>query len=405
MTKIVYVVIWVIFGAMIVHDIIFSLGQTRPEHHLPYSKVLQIVLDFSTRIFNGQGISAAISTEDHGYWSGTSGYSYPGKPVSSEMLFNIASVGKNFLAVYIVQLAEEGKLSLDDPIAKWGLGTSNINEKTTIRQLLNHTSGIFDWVAHPQSPFYIPYRNIDYTRVWTQEEVLNQLSGKPYFSPGEGWHYSTSNYNLLKIIAEKVTGTPVSQEIQERFLQPLGLEHVIYLDMDSRISPQLEIVHSWLDVNGDGESEDISSDSQTWITSMSPHMMYASAMDLARWSQLLYSGQVLSKDSLDQVLDFHRPTPDEPPITGYGLGTEEIAVKNIFLSYGHLGFHYGSMSAMLYFPKLRTSMVVLTNENNQAFQYGASFSLLTVIILLKARYYLCMVVLVILTIVLLTRRI
>jgi hypothetical protein len=70
-----------------------------------------------------------------------------------------------------------------------------------------------------------------------------------------------------------------------------------------------------------------------------------------------------------------------------------------------LGFHYGSMSAMLYFPKLRTSMVVLTNENNQAFQYGASFSLLTVIILLKARYYLCMAVLVILTIVLLTRRI
>jgi CubicO group peptidase (beta-lactamase class C family) len=133
-------------------------------------------------------------------------------------------------------------------------------------------------------------------------------------------------------------------------------------------------------------------------------MMYASALDLARWSQSLYTGQVLSKDSLDQVLDFHRPTTGEPPVTGYGLGTEEIAVKNIIQPYGHLGLHYGSMSAMLYFPKLRTSMVVLTNENNQPFQYGASFSLLAVFMLMQARYYLCMAVLAMLTIVIYKRR-
>ena len=169
------------------------------------------------------------------------------------------------------------------------------------------------------------------------------------------------------------------------------LEHTISIDTVSPIPPQHEVAHSWLDVNGDGKLEDISSDPQTWITSMSPNMMYASAIDLARWSEALYGGQVLSATSLAQILTFHRPTPNEPPITGYGLGTEEIAVKNLIQSYGHLGFHYGNMSAMLYFPKLKTSLVVLTNENNPPFQYGVSFSLLAMIGLWFLRYYLLLV--------------
>jgi len=385
---------------MLVSETVSSQSQVAADNTLSYSKILQAVLNLNTRIFHGKGVSAAVITQGQGYWTGTSGYSEPGKPVKPEMLFNIASIGKNFLAVLIVQLAEEGKLSLDDPIAKWGLGSPNIDENITIRQLLNHSSGIFDWVAHQQSPFYIPYREIDYSREWTQGEILNQLSGRPYFSPGKGWHYSTTNYNLLKIIAKKVTGTPVSVEIQNRFLQPLGLEHVVYLDVDSQISPQLEIAHSWLDVDGDGELEDISGDSQTWISSMSPHMMYASALDLARWSQALYSGRMLSKASLNQILNFHRPTPNEPPITGYGLGTEEIAIKNLMQSYGHLGFHYGNMSTMLYFPKFSTSIVVLSNENNQLFQYGVSVGLLAVIMLRHIRYFVCLALLVILTFIL-----
>jgi D-alanyl-D-alanine carboxypeptidase len=399
LTKIICGIIWTILVIMVVKDIIIFRSQDSTNKTLPYSGILQIVLDINTKIFDGQGISAAVITEKKGYWSGTSGYSYSDEPVNLEMMFNIASIGKNFLAVYIIKLAEEGKLSLDDPIAKWELGTPNIDKNITIQQLLNHTSGIFDWVAHPQSPFIIPYRDIDYSRLWTQDEILNQLIDKPYFLPGEGWHYSTTNYNLLKIIAEKVTGAPVSNEIKKRFFEPLGLKHIFYLDTDSQMQNQYEIVHNWFDVDGDGKSEDISGDSQIWILSMSPHMMYASALDLAKWSHALYSGNILSTNSLEQMLKFHRPTQGEPPVTGYGLGTEEIAIKKIIQSYGHLGFHYGSMSAMLFFPKIKTSIVVLTNENNQPLQYVASFGLLASIILTKARYFLFISIL-ILTIVL-----
>jgi len=379
-----------------VNEYVWSETRVQSAHVLPCSRILQAVIDLNTRIFRGQGVSAAVIIKDHVYWTGTSGYFEPGKPVDTNMLFNIGSIGKNFLATLILQLAEEGRLSLDDPVAKWGLGSSSIDKNISIRQLLNHTSGIFDWVAHNQSPYRIPYQQIEYEKEWTQEEILIKLGGKPYFSPGNSWHYSTTNYNLLNIIAEKTTGTTVSAEIRKRFLQPLELDHTIALDAGTMIPSQLNIVHGWFDVDGDGENEDISGDSQNWFTSLSPNMMYASAIDLARWSQALYEGRILTEASLGQMLNFHRPASGEPPLTGYGLGTAEITVKGLIRSYGHLGLHYGNMSAMLYLPKFRTSIVVLTNGNNRVFQYVISLNLLAAIALRQVRYFLYLAVLVLL---------
>jgi hypothetical protein len=96
------------------------------------------------------------------------------------------------------------------------------------------------------------------------------------------------------------------------------------------------------------------------------------------------------------MLDFHRPASGEPPLTGYGLGTAEITVKGLIRSYGHLGLHYGNMSAMLYLPKFRTSIVVLTNGNNRVFQYVISLNLLIAIALRQVLYFLYLAVLVLL---------
>jgi len=377
-----------------VNDTMKSEKEVQSARILPFSGMLQTVINLNTRLFDGQGVSAAIVTNNHRYWTGTGGYSESGNPVNTDMLFNIGSIGKNFLAALILQLAEEGRLSLDDPLSKWGLGSSTIDENITIRQLLNHTSGIFDWVEHPQSPFILPYSQIEFERIWTQDEILTLFAGDPYFQSGYGWNYSTTNYNLLKVIAEKTTGTTVPSEISKRFLQPLGLEHTITLDTGTRIPSHLYLAHGWFDVNGDGEAEDISGDSQNWIISMSPNMMYASAIDLANWSQALYEGRELSKTSLNEMLNFHHPTPGEPPITGYGLGTAEISLKGLIRFYGHLGFHYGNISAMLYLPKLHTSLAVLTNGNNQLYQYIISFNLLTAIVLIRLRYFLYAAILV-----------
>jgi len=93
----------------------------------------------------------------------------------------------------------------------------------------------------------------------------------------------------------------------------------------------------------------------------------STAEDLAKWAEYLYSDRVLKKESLDQMTDFYRPTPGEPFISGYGLGTAEI--RGEFLGgervWGHLGWQPGYMTAMLYFPDHSVSMAVLINDNNE----------------------------------------
>ena len=85
----------------------------------------------------------------------------------------------------------------------------HVEPSITVRQLLGHTSGVFDFVEHERSPFRVPYAAIDFAAVSSPEQVVVDLAGEPYFPPGQGWHYSTTNYLLLRMIAEEVSGAPV----------------------------------------------------------------------------------------------------------------------------------------------------------------------------------------------------
>jgi D-alanyl-D-alanine carboxypeptidase len=341
---------------------------------LPFAQDMQKVLDLSLRITNGTGISAAVIIPGHGKWIGVSGWSEASKPISPDMLFTIASIGKNFVAILVCQLAEEGRLSLDDPLSKWLPDYPNINNTITIRQLLNHTSGIFDWVEHPQSPFR---RRFSAKEVSSPEEVVTKLVSKPYFPPGKGFHYSSTNYTLLKMIVKQVTGSTVAEEIRARFLEPLDLNRTLVLDTETRIPETVSVAHAWLDIDGNGTLDDITSWPLTWIATRSQAMMYSTAENLARWSQALYGGEVLNRTSLEQVLTFHRPAPHTPFDTGYGLGTQELRLGGLVM-WGHLGWHYGYTSSMLYIPKHSASVVVLINDNNMKLINMAAIALLTV---------------------------
>jgi CubicO group peptidase (beta-lactamase class C family) len=279
--------------------------------------------------------------------------------ISPDMLFDIASIGKNFVAILVCQLAEEGRLTFDDPLSRWLPDYPNIDNKITIRQLLNHTSGLFDWVDHPQSPFRRPFSAKE---VSSQEEVVTTLVSEPYFPAGGGFHYSTTNYTLLRIIVERVTGSTVAKEIRARFLEPLGLNRTLVLDTETRVPETANIAHAWLDVDGNGALDDVSSWPISWIATRSPALMYCTAENLARWSQAIYRGEVLNQTSLKQVLTFHRPAPHPAFSTGYGLGTQEFSLGRLVL-WGHLGYGY-YLSSMMYIPKHSASVVVLTNDNN-----------------------------------------
>jgi len=333
---------------------------TPEKNELPFARALQKVLDLSLKITDGTGISSVVIIPGQGRWVGVAGHSRPCELISPDMLFDIASIGKNFVAILVCQLAEEGRLSLDDPLSKWLPTYPNIDNAITIRQLLNHTSGLFDWVDHPQSPFRRPFSA---NEVSSPEEVVTKLVSKPYFPPGSGFHYSTTNYTLLRMIVGQVTDSTVAKEIRARFLAPLGLSQALILDSETSVPETANIAHAWLDVDGNGTLDDVSSWPISWIASRSPALMYCSAENLARWSQAVYRGEVLNQTSLKQVLTFHRPAPHTPFATGNGLGTQEFRLGGLVM-WGHLGYGYGYTSSMVYIPKHSASIVVLINDNN-----------------------------------------
>jgi D-alanyl-D-alanine carboxypeptidase len=333
-----------------------------PAAPLPYGSRLQAAVHLARRLAHGTGVSAAVIVEGEGRWSGASGSSDPDTPIRPDMLFDVASVGKNLLAVLVLQLAEEGRLALDDPVRKWLPDHPNVDGAIAIRQLLDHTSGAFDFVEHPRSPFRIPFDAIPFDEPSSAEATLRDLVGEPYFPPGQGWHYSTTNYVLLRLIVERATRSTVRRELHERFLGPLALDRTVILDADNTSLGPHAAARPWFDVDGDGALEDISGRGRAWMAGRSPAMVFSTAEDLARWSQALYTGRLLRSGSLEEMLRFHRPTPGEP-YSGYGLGTGEFRIGGREV-WGHLGWQYGYAAAMLFVPARSTSITVLVNDNN-----------------------------------------
>lgn len=333
----------------------------------------QRVLEVARRVTGGTGISAGVVLRAEMLWTGTSGESQAGVPIDGEMLFDVASVGKTFIAALVLQLAEEGRLSLDDPLRRWLPPIPHVDPSITVRQLLGHTSGVFDFVEHPRSPFRVAFGAIDFAEVSSPEQVVFDLAGEPYFRPGEGWHYSSTNYVLLRMIAVKAAGSTAADELRRRFIQPLKLSHTVVLDSAAAPPASFRVAHQWWDAQDDGRLDDVSDRPTAWMATRSPAMVYMSAADLARWSQALYDGTVLRPRSLGQMLTFRRPAPGEP-YSGFGLGTGEFRIGGTPL-WGHLGWGYGYTTAMFYVPDGRTSIAVLINDNNMACIHGAALGL------------------------------
>jgi len=352
------------------------------ESELTLTQKLKNTLDDSLNNSSVQGVSSAIIMPNEQIWLGVSGMSDPTieEQITPEMLFDIGSTGKNYLAALILQLVEEGRLTLEDPLRKWLTDYPNVDNNITVHQLLNHTSGIYDFVKHSRSPWQMAYKS---TKMWTQEQILTDLVDKPYFSPGNGWHYSSTNYILLRMIVEKATGLKVSEEIKNRLLTPLNLDDTIIVDPLSPIPPGKIIANNWL-----GDVVDLATKPQPW-TATSPHLIYATAEDSAKWIHLLYhEKKVLSQKLLDQMLDFHSPTPNEPPLSGYGLGVmfidSELAEKSFGVKgarmWGHGGSTLGFRSIVMYLPDYGTTISVMINGNNDESLINIFVDLLKVVL-------------------------
>ena len=326
----------------------------------PLNARLQAAVDEGLRKYGVKGASAALIFPDQSIRLVAGGVSHDTVPMQPDMLFAIGSITKNVVAALVFQLAEEGVLSLEDPLHKWLPAYPKVDGAITIRQLLAHTSGLYMfWENQKIWDDLIKYRD----KIFTPEDVLSYLKD-PHFAPGKGFRYSNTNYLLLAMIITRATGASLSAEFRRRFWQPLGLSNA-YLSMEEQIPDRL--AHVW----GDNFENDGSFRDNTFLPRSSHESitygsagLFMTAEDLARWCRLLFEGKVLRQSSLDGMLAIGKD--------GYGLGVQLFRKSLVGgeKAIGHGGANIGTAAYMMYLPEHRLSIVLMINAfKNKCINY------------------------------------
>jgi D-alanyl-D-alanine carboxypeptidase len=333
------------------------------EPELPFVKELQDALDNGLKKYNGKGISATVVVPGYKMWIGVSGVSHGTTPIKPDTLFDAGSITKNFVAALTLKLVEEGRLALDDPLHKWLPDYPNIDNTITIRQLLNHTSGVYSL----KGPSVLRPILKNPKRFWTPQEVITTFVRNPHFRKGTAWHYSNTGYILLGMIINKATGSKLSTELRNRFWNPLGLDSTFFAVEE--VLPE-NIAHGWIDLNGDKVLDDFSVFPRTALYSLlwAAGGVFSTSEDLAKWAHALFhEGRVVSKGSLDQMLAFHSPIPRRPITAGYGLGVERYTPRffNGLEIWGHAGNAPGYFAFIWYLPEYGLSIGLISNREQQ----------------------------------------
>lgn len=297
---------------------------------------------------------------DGSIWSGVSGQAMysPSTPLTTDTLLSVGSITKTFVAALISRLVQSGTIGLDDPLSKYVPSFTNAS-KITIRQLLDHTSGIRDlFKVKAMNSAILANKGA----TWTADQVLSQI-GSQLYAPGSHYYYSNTEYVLLGKVIEKATGKSVSSQIRTDFLTPLGMTHTFMQTEEQVTGPE---AHGYMRkgstvTNAAGKMIPFTSE----VTAVGPAGAYVStASDLAVWANALYGGYVLDEAGLASMVDIS-PTARFVGHTaifgaGYGLGFEESTVDGQS-AWGHRGHLDGFWSAMEYLPAYHLTVVILIN--------------------------------------------
>lgn len=304
---------------------------------------------------NGESFGLAVGVSDRASKA-------PMKP-SARML--AGSVGKTFAAATALQLIKEGKIGLDDRVEKylgkepWFDRLPNAKD-VTVRMLMNHTSGL---VRYEFKKEFTDFLTANPMKSWTPEERLAYLfDAKPPFEAGKGWDYSDTNYIVLGMVIEKVTGKKFYDEAERRLIKPLKLKHTI-----PQTGPEMKgVVQGYAGANNPFGGKDAMIENGKFV--VNPQLEwtgggYASTSEeLARWAKLMYEGKAYSADLLPQVLD-----GVAAPMLGrdakYGLGVIIRKTATGATTYGHSGFFPGYMTDMMYFPEHKFAVAIQVNTS------------------------------------------
>jgi D-alanyl-D-alanine carboxypeptidase len=307
---------------------------------------LQQAIDAQMQQSGYPGIVAGLWVPGRGSFVSATGVAVrqTGRRVRTRDTFRVGSITKTFTATLILQLVQEGKLRLGDRLERYVTGIP-AGRRVTIRQLLNHTSGIPDT---SNSVGRLILR--DPRHHWRPLNVIrNAVKQKRYCAPGACWHYSNTNYQLLGLIARKITGRPMHELYERRILQRAGLRRTEFRPGPGVPAPA---AHGYLRERPGGPFVDTTSWNLYW--SWTAGSMTSTLADLKRWAPVLGTGKGILSPRMQRAR--LRVVPTTSPGISYGLGIMQLSG---FV--GHDGAVPGYDSLVLYAPESGATLAIIGN--------------------------------------------
>ncbi|MEU6987580.1 serine hydrolase domain-containing protein [Streptomyces sp. NPDC046324] len=291
------------------------------------------------------GVPGAVAQArtGHAAWTGTAGER------GGKDRYRVGSITKTFVATVLLQLQAENRLDLDDPVEKWLPGVVSGNghdgRKITVRQLLNHTSGVYDVTSDAgfqQKVFGPDFLKHRYD-TWTPEQLVAvAMTHEPDFAPGTSWSYSNTNYVLAGMVIEKATGRPYGKEVDRRILKPLRLRATSVPGTTVTVPRPSSRAYSKL-------SLDPNAPTVHDVTELNPSLagaageMISDSNDLQTFYQALFKGKLLPKAEMREMTRAV-PVGAENPEFFYGLGLMKVKLSCGKEVWGHGGGIHGSSS-------------------------------------------------------------
>lgn len=295
----------------------------------------------------------------------------PETPMPTDGTYSIMSVTKTFVAAAALQLVDEGRLSLDEPVEPWLPELPNAGE-ITLAMLLGHTAGIGNWDN-------VPAVLEDLTRSFTAEEVVTEHSeSPPYGQPGEHFAYTNGDYAAVGLMIERELDQDLAAVIEERFVEPLSLNDTFFIDGSTKPTR-----HGWFSLPADPDP-DLPLDyldfpPEAYFTSLfGAAGMASSSEDLLGWGEALYASDLLSEESTAAMLDMRSPfsldvatdrlrATDEPTPLHYGVGAMGFCLDQTGCGphevdlVGHSGQGVGTRTLVAHHPESGTTIAVHAN--------------------------------------------
>jgi D-alanyl-D-alanine carboxypeptidase len=347
-----------------------STSGSTPLFEPSYAVKLRLLIAAKLSELRVPGAIVYVETGSEGPWTATFGTSdlKTNTPMADDLHMRIGSITKTLTATAILQLVDDGKLNLDDPVSKYQSEVPN-GQNITIRQLLDMTSGLYNY---SEDPGFNQTLDSDSGKVWDLKDLLAiGFTHEPYFAPGQGWHYSNTNYILLGEIIEQLSGKLVEQVFQQRIFDQLGMADSLLPERASAAIPTPHSQGYMYGTNvetsqrpalaGDAAAKanaeagaprnvtDENVSAWTWTAGSATSTLH----DLKIWSRALADGMLLTPETHQEQL---KSVATSNPQLRYGLGILDIAS---FV--GHNGQIPGYQSYMGYSPQRDATIIVLTN--------------------------------------------